>query len=47
MNMLSNCTGLSGIVAAQRFLDVHPEMNLIILEKDCDIGGMFSKRKYT
>ncbi|KAF2182385.1 putative dimethylaniline monooxygenase [Zopfia rhizophila CBS 207.26] len=37
--------GLSGIIAAQRFLDAHPEANLVILEKDGDIGGVFSRRR--
>ena len=38
--------GLSGIIAAQRFLDAHPETDLVILEKDGDIGEVFSRRKY-
>ncbi|OAG06210.1 flavin-binding monooxygenase-like protein-like protein [Paraphaeosphaeria sporulosa] len=36
---------LSGIIAAQRFLDAHPKANLAILEKDGDIGGVFSRRR--
>jgi dimethylaniline monooxygenase (N-oxide forming) len=38
--------GLSGIVAAQRYLDVHPDANIAILEKDDDIGGVFSKSEF-
>ncbi|PVH98330.1 flavin-binding monooxygenase-like protein-like protein [Periconia macrospinosa] len=33
--------GLSGIIAAQRFLDAHPQLDLVILEKDSNIGGSF------
>jgi hypothetical protein len=37
--------GVTGIIAAQRYLDAHPEARLVILEKDSCIGGVFSKRK--
>ncbi|KAF2690950.1 flavin-binding monooxygenase-like protein-like protein [Lentithecium fluviatile CBS 122367] len=37
--------GLSGIIAAQRYLDVHPRTQLAILEQDEDIGGVFSRRR--
>ncbi|CAO2651136.1 Nn.00g094330.m01.CDS01 [Neocucurbitaria sp. VM-36] len=37
--------GLSGIIAAQRFLDAHPDANIVVLEKDGDIGGVFSRRR--
>jgi cation diffusion facilitator CzcD-associated flavoprotein CzcO len=38
--------GLSGIISAQRYLDVHPQTRLVILEKDDCIGGVFSKREF-
>ena len=41
-----NDIGLSGIIAAQRYLDVHPNDDIIILEKDEDIGGVFSRSQY-
>ncbi|KAF2791442.1 hypothetical protein K505DRAFT_351300 [Melanomma pulvis-pyrius CBS 109.77] len=36
---------LSGIAAAQRYLDIHPNAKIAILEKDADIGGVFSRRR--
>jgi protoporphyrinogen oxidase len=38
-------TGISGIIAAQRYLQAHPECNLTILEKDNCVGGVFGKSK--
>ncbi|KAF4631973.1 hypothetical protein G7Y89_g6153 [Cudoniella acicularis] len=37
--------GISGIIAAQRYLEAHPNCNLAILEKDSCVGGVFSKRR--
>jgi dimethylaniline monooxygenase (N-oxide forming) len=37
--------GLSGIVAAARYLQRHPESNLSILEQDDCVGGVWSKRR--
>ncbi|KAF2117286.1 putative dimethylaniline monooxygenase [Lophiotrema nucula] len=37
--------GLSGIVAAQRLLQVHPETRLTILERDYCLGGVWSSRR--
>jgi len=45
MRILTPDPGLSGIIAAQRYLDVHPHARLAILEKDADIGGVFSRRE--
>ncbi|CZR63620.1 related to dimethylaniline monooxygenase [Phialocephala subalpina] len=39
--------GISGIVAAQRYLEAHPTCNLTLLERDHCVGGVFSiKRTY-
>ncbi|PVH73241.1 flavin-binding monooxygenase-like protein-like protein, partial [Cadophora sp. DSE1049] len=37
--------GISGIIAAQRYLQAHPKCKLTILEKDYCVGGVFSKRR--
>lgn len=37
--------GLSGIIAAQRLLHVHPETRLASLERDYCIGGVWSERR--
>ncbi|KAH7128109.1 flavin-binding monooxygenase-like protein-like protein [Dendryphion nanum] len=37
--------GLSGIISAQRYLDVHPSADIAILEKEQDVGGVFTKRR--
>ncbi|KAF2687279.1 FAD/NAD(P)-binding domain-containing protein [Lentithecium fluviatile CBS 122367] len=37
--------GLSGIIAAQRYLDVHSQTRLVILEKDKHVGGVFSQSR--
>ncbi|KUJ10852.1 flavin-binding monooxygenase-like protein-like protein [Mollisia scopiformis] len=37
--------GLSGIIAAQRYLEAHPNCRLTILEKDDCVDGVFSKRR--
>ncbi|KUJ08232.1 flavin-binding monooxygenase-like protein-like protein [Mollisia scopiformis] len=37
--------GISGIIAAQRYLEAHPTTKLTILERDSCIGGVFSKRR--
>lgn len=34
--------GISGIIAAQRYLEAHPKCRLTLLEKDYCIGGVFS-----
>ena len=36
--------GLTGIVAAQRLLQAHPETRLAILERDYCVGGVWSER---
>jgi dimethylaniline monooxygenase (N-oxide forming) len=38
-------TGLSGLVAAARYLQRHPDSNLAILEQDYCVGGVWSKRR--
>lgn len=38
--------GISGIIAAQRYLEAHPSCHLAILEKDNCVGGVFSQRKH-
>ena len=38
--------GLTGIIAAQRYLEAHPNSLLTILEKDNCVGGVFSKRQF-
>jgi dimethylaniline monooxygenase (N-oxide forming) len=38
-------TGISGIIAAQRYLDAHPDCQLALLEKDYCVGGVFGQRK--
>lgn len=38
-------SGLSGIIAAQRYLQAHPKCRLAIIEKDNCVSGVFSKRK--
>ncbi|KAF2869540.1 hypothetical protein BDV95DRAFT_577622 [Massariosphaeria phaeospora] len=37
--------GLSGISAARFYLDVHPESNVVVLEKDTSIGGPWGKSR--
>lgn len=37
--------GLTGIVAAQRLLQAHPETQLLILERDYCVGGVWSERR--
>ncbi|KAI1079626.1 putative dimethylaniline monooxygenase [Whalleya microplaca] len=37
--------GLTGIIAAQRLLQAHPETRLAILERDYCVGGVWSKRR--
>ncbi|KAH7406342.1 flavin-binding monooxygenase-like protein-like protein [Phaeosphaeria sp. MPI-PUGE-AT-0046c] len=37
--------GLTGIVAAQRLLQAHPNTELAILERDYCLGGVWSKRR--
>ncbi|KAK8022517.1 hypothetical protein PG993_013284 [Apiospora rasikravindrae] len=37
--------GLTGIIAAQRLLQAHPETQLIILERDYCVGGVWSERR--
>ncbi|KAJ8064948.1 hypothetical protein OCU04_007252 [Sclerotinia nivalis] len=37
--------GVSGIIAAQRYLEAHPNCQLALLEKDYCIGGVFSQRR--
>ncbi|CAG8953379.1 hypothetical protein HYFRA_00010126 [Hymenoscyphus fraxineus] len=37
--------GISGIIAAQRYLEAHPKCRLTILEKDLCVGGVFGKRR--
>ncbi|KAF2866565.1 flavin-binding monooxygenase-like protein-like protein [Massariosphaeria phaeospora] len=37
--------GLTGIVAAQRLLQAHPETQLTILERDYCVGGVWSERR--
>ncbi|KAK8037662.1 dimethylaniline monooxygenase [Apiospora marii] len=37
--------GLTGIIAAQRLLQVHPETRLAILERDYCVGGVWSERR--
>ncbi|KAI1347163.1 flavin-binding monooxygenase-like protein-like protein [Xylaria sp. FL0043] len=37
--------GLTGIVAAQRLLQAHPELRLVILERDYCVGGVWSERR--
>ncbi|KAH6716659.1 flavin-binding monooxygenase-like protein-like protein [Leptodontidium sp. MPI-SDFR-AT-0119] len=37
--------GISGIIAAQRYLQAHPRCKLTVLEKDYCVGGVFSKRR--
>ncbi|KAK8102081.1 flavin-binding monooxygenase-like protein-like protein, partial [Apiospora sp. TS-2023a] len=37
--------GLSGIIAAQRLLQAHPETRLAILERDDCVGGVWSQRR--
>ncbi|ESZ98416.1 hypothetical protein SBOR_1197 [Sclerotinia borealis F-4128] len=40
-------SGLSGLAFARFYLDIHPEANLLILEQDCCLGGVWSsKRSY-
>jgi dimethylaniline monooxygenase (N-oxide forming) len=38
-------TGISGIIAAQRYLQAHPESKITILEKYNCVGGVFGKSK--
>ncbi|KAJ8121495.1 hypothetical protein ONZ43_g2064 [Nemania bipapillata] len=40
-----NYTGLTGIIAAQRLLQAHPETQLAILERDYCVGGVWSERR--
>src|SRR4051794_3071747 len=37
--------GVSGIIAAQRYLQAHPNCRLTILEQDYCIGGVWSERE--
>ncbi|KAK7937726.1 dimethylaniline monooxygenase [Apiospora aurea] len=37
--------GLTGIVAAQRLLQAHPETQLVILERDYCLGGVWGERR--
>ncbi|KAK7917792.1 flavin-binding monooxygenase-like protein-like protein [Apiospora marii] len=37
--------GLTGIIAAQRLLQAHPETRLAILERDYCVGGVWSERR--
>ncbi|PQE29814.1 flavin-binding monooxygenase-like family protein [Rutstroemia sp. NJR-2017a WRK4] len=37
--------GISGIIAAQRYLDAHPDCQLALLEKDHCVGGVFGQRR--
>jgi hypothetical protein len=46
LKLADNSIGLSGIIAAQRYLDVHPDADIVILEKDGDVGGVFSRSQY-
>jgi dimethylaniline monooxygenase (N-oxide forming) len=45
MAQLTRATGLSGIVAAARYIQRHPNCNLTILEHDNCVGGVWSKRR--
>ncbi|KAI9650211.1 hypothetical protein NHQ30_000224 [Ciborinia camelliae] len=38
-------SGLSGLAFARFYLDIHPEANLIILEEDKCLGGVWSSRR--
>ncbi|KAI4125167.1 MAG: hypothetical protein LQ338_004422 [Usnochroma carphineum] len=37
--------GISGIAAAKFYLDVHPDCNLVILEKDKSVGGVWNSER--
>ncbi|KAL8888712.1 MAG: hypothetical protein Q9215_003896 [Flavoplaca cf. flavocitrina] len=37
--------GISGIAAAKFYLDIHPKCNLIILEKDASVGGVWNQSR--
>ncbi|KAL8902190.1 MAG: hypothetical protein Q9207_004843 [Kuettlingeria erythrocarpa] len=37
--------GISGIAAAKFYLDVHPNCNLVILEKDRSVGGVWNAER--
>lgn len=42
---VESTSGLTGIVAAQRLLQAHPETDLLILERDYCLGGVWSESK--
>ena len=37
--------GTSGIASARFYLDVHPKANVILLERDHSVGGVWSNGK--
>ncbi|KAJ8070314.1 hypothetical protein OCU04_000694 [Sclerotinia nivalis] len=38
-------SGISGLAFARFYLDIHPEANLVILEEDVCLGGVWSSRR--
>lgn len=47
--MIANCmlwTGLTGIVVARFYMDIHPECRLVILEEDTVVGGVWSSSMF-
>ncbi|KAH9904694.1 putative dimethylaniline monooxygenase [Xylariomycetidae sp. FL2044] len=44
-DVIVHITGLTGIIAAQRLLQAHPETRLAILERDSCLGGVWSERR--
>jgi cation diffusion facilitator CzcD-associated flavoprotein CzcO len=38
--------GTSGIAAARFYLEVHPEANVVVIERDNSVGGVWSTGQF-